>query len=69
MDRRVRMGCDGVGDEFVVVEGELGGQRREGEMVEVGGGAVLATSSVGVLIVCDIHDDDGYYFGYRMEIL
>lgn len=60
------MGCDAVGEEFVVIEGELGGQRREGEMVEVGGGAVLATSSVGVLIVCDIHDDDRYCFGYQM---
>ena len=59
MDRRVRVGCDSVGNEFVVVEGEFGGQGREGEVVEVGRGAILATRSFGVLIVCNIHDGDG----------
>lgn len=59
MDRRVRVGCDSVGNEFVVVEGEFGGQGREGEMAEVGRGAILATRPVGMLIVCNIHDGDG----------
>lgn len=41
---------------FVVCEGDLGGERCEGEVVEVGGGAVLATNAFGVGIVGEVHD-------------
>lgn len=31
-------------------------------MVQIGGGAVLATSAVGMLVVCNVHvDDDGVF--------
>lgn len=67
MDRRLGMGRDGVSDELVVVEGELGRQRGEGEMVETGRGAVLAASAVGVLVISDIHDDGGNDSLYREQ--
>lgn len=44
-------GCDG----FVVGDRDLGSQRCEGEVVEVGGGAVLATGAFGVGIVGEVH--------------
>ena len=59
------MGRDGIGDELIIVEGELGRQRGEGEMVETGRGAVLAASAIGVLVIGDIHDDGGDDSLYR----
>lgn len=56
-DGRLRVGSSkGVGDEVVVVEWEFGREGREGEVVDASGGAVLAASAVGVLVVGDVHD-------------
>lgn len=40
---------------FVVGKGDFGGEWREGEVMEVGGGAVLATRAFSVGIVGEVH--------------
>lgn len=47
-----------VEDEVFVIDGKLGSQRCERQVVEVRRGAVLASSAVGVLVISDVHDWD-----------
>jgi hypothetical protein len=56
------MRYNSVGYEFIVVEGKFGGQGRERKVVQAGRGAVLATSAVGMLVICNVHDGDGRVF-------